>query len=379
MDIESFKEKYSHLRDVDKVDVDGLCGHPKHKNTGKQIGKGPAKRNILKHGGAEFICRDCLMKYDNPMNHVGECRQTEDAITVFCPCPEHQGDPAREMKKACYYGEMKEPYLQMCGSCAQRGKEISEEQREKIRKTLTGRKLSPEHVKNILAYRENNPEWAEKANRNLIPGMGGIARKGKPLPEDWKKAISDGNKDKPKSEKHRENISTGRKRMLDEQGGFTRKHRENISKATIKQYQAGFEPRLHHLRGWHESPKAGKVYYRSSYEKKAYLKLDQDETVALYETEFAIVEYFHPKKEITSSYMIDIFVEYTDGTAKLVEVKPEKWLQDEVVKAKLAAGEKLAEDLEMPFEVWTEMDLFGHVYNKKNMQLFIEKVKNGEV
>jgi hypothetical protein len=35
--------------------------------------------------------------------------------------------------------------------------------------------------------------------------------------------------------------------------------------------------------------------------------------------------------------------------------------------------------MNIPFEVWTEMNLFGHVYNKKNMTSFIEKIKKGIV
>ena len=57
----------------------------------------------------------------------------------------------------------------------------------------------------------------------------------------------------------------------------------------------------------------------------------------------------------------------------------EKMLEDSVVQAKIESAKTKSSELGYEFEVWTEMDLFGHVYNKKNMNLFIEKIRNGEV
>jgi hypothetical protein len=167
--------------------------------------------------------------------------------------------------------------------------------------------------------------------------------------------------------------------MLEETGGFSKEHREKISKATLKQYQNGFEPKLHHVSGWHYSEKAGKVFFRSSYEKKAFIKLDDDDNVKSYKSEFVSTEYYNPEKNINSSYLIDLLIEYQDGSQKLVEIKPEKWLQDEVIRLKIEAGENKAKEMGVPFEVWTEMCLFGHVYNKKNMKIFIEKIKNNKI
>ena len=83
----------------------------------------------------------------------------------------------------------------------------------------------------------------------------------------------------------------------------------------------------------------------------------------------------NPIKEITSSYIIDILIEYKDESKKLVEVKPEKWLSDEVVICKINAAKIKAKELGISFEVWTEINLFGHVYNEKNMRSFIEKIR----
>lgn len=375
MNIDEFTEQFSHLRDVDKIDLDPLCDHPQHISQGKQIGKGPAKRNILKNGGERFICRACQMKHDNPMKYVGKGRQTDEIITVYCPCPDHEGDPARTMKRACFYGKNEEPYLQICGSCAQRGKEIPDDQREKIRIALTGIKRSEEFKQRLSEYMKNNPEALERAKqtldeyRHLSSGF-----TGKTHSEETRQKMSEAHSGKTFSEEHRKNISKGRKKMLAETGGFTREHREKISAATARQYAAGFDPQLHHRKGWHESPKAGKVFYRSSYEKKAYDKLDADDSVKTYTAESVVIAYTHPKKEITSKYLIDIAVEFMDGSKKLIEVKPQKWLQDEIVVAKCEAAALYAEQHGIEFELWTELELFGAVYNERNMREFVAKL-----
>ena len=378
MNIEQFKIKYAGFKDADKIEI--TCDHPQHPS-GQLIiiGKQPAKRNILKNNGEGFICRECYMHYNNPMNQVGESRQTNEIIDVYCPHPEHDGEPCRQMKKNCYYGSMQEPFLQLCGSCVQRGKEIGEEQREKIRLALKGIPKSDEFKEKLAAYWKQHPERRAEATAILLANKCNDGMRGKHHSDETKQRMSDTMSGRVYTDEHCENISEGRKKMLAETGGFTREHREKISKAVVKQYQNGFDPKLHHLKGWHDSPKAGRVFYRSSYEKKAYLKLDADDTVKTYYPEKITVEYHHPIKKITSSYIIDLLVEFVDDSQKLVEIKPEKWLEDDVVICKLDAGELKAHEMGITFEVWTEMHLFGHVYNQKNMRSFITKIRNGEV
>lgn len=379
MDINTFQQTYSNYKDADKIQI--KCDHPKHtpKDQIITIGKQPAKRNILKHDGKEFICRECCMTYNNPMNSKSENRQTDEIIPVFCPHPEHKGDPSREMKKKNYYGVMQQPYLQVCGSCAQLHKVISEEQKEKIRIALSGIKRSDEFKAKLSEYMKNNPEGIQRATKNLLENHYTQGMLGKKHSDETKQKMSDIHSGKIFTEEHCTNISIGRKKMLELQGGFSREHRENISKATIKQYRNGFEPKLHHLNGWHDSPKAGKIFYRSSYEKKAYIKLDEDPEVKTYYAEKINTEYFNPEKGINSSYLIDILVEFIDGSQLLIEVKPEKFLEDKIVSLKIEAGQKKADKLGIGFEVWTEMNLFGHVYNEKNMRSFIDKIRQGEI
>jgi len=380
MNIEEFNQKYSNFKDIDKIEM--MCDHPNHTPKAELIliGKQPAKRNILKNNGKKFICRNCCLVYKNPMNNKQEeNRQTDEIIDVSCPCPDHKGSVVRQMKKKNYYGSLEMPYLQLCGSCVQLNKVISEEQKEKIRLSLTGIKRSDEFKEKISKYMKNNLEGIVRAKKNLFENHCTTGMLGKTHSDEVKQKMSESHLGKNFTDDHCENISVGRKKMLAETGGFTREHREKISKAVVKQYQNGFEPKLHHVSGWHISPKAGKVFFRSSYEKKAFIKLDCDELVENYEAEAVATEYFNTEKQIISSYLIDLLVKYTDGSKRLVEVKPEKWLKDNIVALKIEAGKNKAKQMGVSFEIWTEMNLFGHVYNKKNMQIFIEKIKKGEV
>lgn len=376
MNIEQFNQKFFHLKDVDKVLVDELCNHPQHKLEKKEIAKGPAKRNILKHGGQEFICRACDMHYNNPMLKAGQGRrQSDEKIIVICPHPEHIGDKSRKMKISCYYGEMKTPYQQICGSCAQLHKIISEDQKKAISKKLEGRQLTEEHKKNI-GIASKQPERLIQAIKNLKPELGRGWNKGMSTPQEVRDKIAKGNQGKKRTLQQRLNVSIGRKKMLDEQGGFTIEHRMNLSKKTIEQYKNGFNPQTHHLRGWHYSPKLNmKIFYRSSYEKKAYLILDADPLVANYSVEAVNIVYFNPEKEIDCEYLIDLQVSYTDRTVKLIEIKPKKWLSDWVIQAKIKAANQKAAELDLTFEVWTEENLFGSM-DEKIMRDFTNSLRS---
>ena len=231
MNFDQFNNQFKDLRDVDKINVDDLCDHPEHVDTGKQIAKGAAKRNILKHGGKEFICRACEMRHNNPMTKVGQRRQTDEEITVYCPHPEHEGDPARRMKKACYYGEMAEPYLQVCGSCAERGKIISDEQRENTSMALEGRPKSDEFKASLNAYWEAHPERRAEATATLLANKCTTGMLDKHHSEEMKEKMSQAHSGKKFSDEHRRNISKGRKQMLAAQGGFSEEHLANITSA----------------------------------------------------------------------------------------------------------------------------------------------------
>lgn len=67
--------------------------------------------------------------------------------------------------------------------------------------------------------------------------------------------------------------------------------------------------------GWHESPKAGKVFFGSSYELLYCLELDQDDEVKTYETQIMY--------EIEDrGRCLDFLITYQDNSKHAVEVKP---------------------------------------------------------
>jgi len=379
MNIQEFLEKSKHLKDVEIVEI--YCQHPNH--VGDRVCTMPkvsAKRNILKNNGETFICRTCVMHFKNPMQNKGSFkRQTDTEIVVVCPDERHVGEKSRIMKMSGYFGKLTEPYTQICKSCAQLGKIISVEQKEKISAKLTGITRSDEFKQKLRDYIHKHPERLAQIKKTLTENRGS-GMLGKKHSEEYKKYMSESMSGRKYSDEHKQNISDGRKKMLDAQGGLLKETREKLSKATIQQYMNGFDPKTHHARGEHISSKCDKIIkFKSSYEKKALMKLDADDKVLKYEYESTVVEYVNPVKGINGSYLVDLVVYYRDGTRKLIEIKPNAWLKDPVVLAKIKSAYEYAKNNGMNFEVWEEMALFGHVYNEKNMRSFCQKVRNKEV
>lgn len=146
---------------------------------------------------------------------------------------------------------------------------------------------------------------------------------------------------------------------------FIRRQSEASSKAmsvTMRvlwqdpEYRKVLAPRGRGTRGWHESPKAGKVYYRSSYEKLAFLILDQLSVVESYEVEPLLIEYKHPCGAVRGYYP-DILVKYGGGRRELIEIKPERFLSDPVNKRKARAARKWCRQNKVDFSMWTEAQL----------------------
>lgn len=131
-------------------------------------------------------------------------------------------------------------------------------------------------------------------------------------------------------------------------------HRQACSEAAIKRsaekvYTSG-------KNGHHESPKAGVVYYRSSYELIGYKILDDDLNIQSYETEPVAIKYEN-KEGNTRRYQPDILVKKKNGSFVLIEIKPKWQLKEEKVQLKLEAGKKFARQNGWKFEVWTEKEL----------------------
>lgn len=116
--------------------------------------------------------------------------------------------------------------------------------------------------------------------------------------------------------------------------------RENIKKSPIGTF------------GWHDSPKAGHIYYRSTWELKAYKYLDSSPEVKSYSTESIRIPYHTVGRE--HNYYPDIVVEYVDESKEVVEIKPEYRLSEVDTQLKILAGVKWSLENNTPFSVWTE-------------------------
>jgi hypothetical protein len=104
-------------------------------------------------------------------------------------------------------------------------------------------------------------------------------------------------------------------------------------------------------KGWHNSPKAGKVHYRSKFERSYYIEMDNDPTVDRYEVETIEIPYTYgnyPRK-----YFPDLLVYKNNGEGVLiVEIKPTNKLDLPINKAKFEAAKLFCEQNDFTWEIW---------------------------
>lgn len=100
------------------------------------------------------------------------------------------------------------------------------------------------------------------------------------------------------------------------------------------------------------------THYRSSYEKKVLLLLDECVTVVSVAVEALRIEY-SDNNSIVRNYIPDFLVVLTNDITGLIEVKP-KYMIREAAK-KIEAGMKYAQKHNMFFQVWTEDVVFEKV------------------
>lgn len=122
---------------------------------------------------------------------------------------------------------------------------------------------------------------------------------------------------------------------------------ELISKGRIR-------PHSNHSHGYHQSPKAGEVYYRSSYELIYFKRLDADNNVLAYEVEPFALEYDY--NNTTLMYTPDVLI-YYDARIVLVEIKAKYWLASDENQAKIKAASEYCSKYEIEFITITEDDL----------------------
>lgn len=119
------------------------------------------------------------------------------------------------------------------------------------------------------------------------------------------------------------------------------------------------DPQQYYTRGksgHHDSPKAGKIFYRSSYELRAFQLLDKNPNVSEYIAEPLVIVY-QDRFGVTRRYRPDILIHWNSGRTTLVEIKP-AWRYDypEVLE-KFTAGTVYAHDRGWEFRIWNEFSL----------------------
>lgn len=119
--------------------------------------------------------------------------------------------------------------------------------------------------------------------------------------------------------------------------------REATSKLRVQQIQAGD----YYDRGYHDSPKAGRVYYMSGWEQRRWQELDEDPQVVTYQRSPCAVPY--DWEGSVHRYVPDVLIQYEDGSKMLEEIKPIKLLTrphkgQAKLLAKMEAGRLHAEE-----------------------------------
>ena len=105
------------------------------------------------------------------------------------------------------------------------------------------------------------------------------------------------------------------------------------------------------------------IYYQSSYELYTYICLEHDEQVQSYSRcNFKIPYLFRGEKK---RHVPDIEIHYKDGSIKVLEIKPAKFLTDPEITAKRLAGERYCEERGMSYEMHTEEEIQA-ILDKRN-------------
>jgi len=322
-----------------------------------------AKKNYAKNNETH-ICRDCFMKLSNPAKKENRKtnalskKEQKEMIDVNCSCC----SSIKNISKLAYRKniELNGPYT--CKSCAQKDKIISEEQKEKISQTLTGRKLTDEHKKNIgLGCTEEQKQSLRDngwyTNHDYHPFTGHHHS------EEAKQKISESNTGKVRTEEMKVNYSIGRNKLMKRQGGLKEETKQKLSSVMVKKISAGeWNPNnhfKHEIRsvGGKCKNKGNTICLKSSYESKACDILDNENYYTMYVYEPFSIEYINSSGN-KRSYIPDFMVQCEDKGILMIEIKPNKLL--ERIEDNLLKQESLisfCKDRGWKYELWTEEKL----------------------
>jgi hypothetical protein len=116
--------------------------------------------------------------------------------------------------------------------------------------------------------------------------------------------------------------------------------------------------RGHYNRGEYTSPIAGACKHRSGWE-LAYMKyLDENPDVTKWEYEKLKIEYVsNTRAGKIRNYIPDFYVEYSDGRREVVEIKPQRKLDQAIIKKKTSAAQSWCFSMGITFVIITEIEL----------------------
>jgi len=162
--------------------------------------------------------------------------------------------------------------------------------------------------------------------------------------EDRRKNISQSLKGIKRSAETCKKMSEAKLEFYKTQKGLS--HKKKLSLLTS---QAHAENKFENKKrqGWHQSEKAGLVFYGSSYELRLCHELDADPSVKTYRTQ---ISYQAGERW----RCLDCLVTYTDGNNKSIEVKPESRLCEQANIDQINDSKEFANSQGWSFEVYTE-------------------------
>ena len=114
----------------------------------------------------------------------------------------------------------------------------------------------------------------------------------------------------------------------------------------------------HYIRGTYTSPVAGECKFRSGWELKLMVHLDEQSDVEFWSYEKTVIEYVsNIRTKKIRKYYPDFLVKYKDGRVELIEVKPKRKLEDATVKKKSIAAVLWCAEHGMTYRIMTEVHL----------------------
>lgn len=111
-------------------------------------------------------------------------------------------------------------------------------------------------------------------------------------------------------------------------------------------------------RGLYKSPLAGECKFRSSWEHKYMMYLDSNDDVSTWSYEKIIIEYVsNQRTKKIRKYYPDFYVEFKDGSRKIIEIKQKRKLDQANVKKKASAAHAWCTSNGSTYEILTEIEL----------------------